>query len=183
MIHEQCESGITLRGLRRAFCGELRSNPELVEIVGRAAGLPRIDEVLDVTMKGHGEDLTMLCRIGEDDAVRIRVMVHIDSTHGKGNLSRGHRARWVRSDHRGQNRVVTIAPAIWFAHSGNAAIARNAIMISDLDDCASHDFWLALHLAKVRAQAKFAEFAKAKPPRPKGTLPWWVARRMRENWR
>lgn len=182
MIHEQCEKGITLRGLRRAFCGELKTNLDLVRIMGAAVGLPEVGLPLSVTMKGHGEDLAMICPLPDDDDVRIEVRVRMDSVTGSSAFSQTGKPYPVDSNELGPRRLVTVGPTIWFCHRGNASSAENMVLFDDLDEHASQDFWLALCQARSRADATFRELRtrKSKTVRPK--VPWWVARRLRQGW-
>lgn len=182
MIHEQCDSGITVRGLRRAFCGEVQDNIELVQQIAAAAGIVSVERVLSASMKGHGGDLSVTCLTEEDDIFEIGLCVHIDSLNGCGPMSRGNQPRPVKTVYCGQKRYVTIAPPIWFAHKGNAEGAENMITFDELEERASHDLWLAIQRAKTRAANKFAALAARKPSQPKAKLPWWAARRMRQRW-
>lgn len=181
MIQEQCEKGITLRGLRRAFCGELKTNHDLVRIIGAAVGVPDVGLPISVTMKGHGEDLAMVCPLGDDDDVRIEVRVRMDSVTGTRAFNRFGAPYPVENDHHSERRIATVGPAVWFTYKGNANSAQNMVLFEDLEDCASHDFWLALCQAQSRARSTFEELRKPKPKVLKAKLPWWVTRRMRQR--
>lgn len=182
MMQEQCEKGITLRGLRRAFCGELQTNHDLVRILGAATGLPDLGLPISVTMKGHGEDLAMVCPNGDDDVVRIEIKVRMDSVTGTRAFNQHGEPYPVKRDHERSQPLVTVGPSVWFTYKGNAASATNMVLFEHLEDCPGHDFWLALCQAQSRARSTFAELRKPKPKVVKAKLPWWAARRLRTGW-
>lgn len=182
VIHEQCDKGITLRGLRRAFCGELKTNHDFVQVLGTAVGLPEVGLPISVTMKGHGEDLAMVCPLPDGDDVRIEVRVRMDSTTGAQAFNQSGEPYPVKAHTAGPRRLVTVGPAIWFCHRGNAASAQNMVLFNQLEEHASHDFWLALCQARSRADATFRELRTRKPKTVKPKVPWWVARRLRQGW-
>lgn len=176
MIHEQCGLGITIRGIRRAFCGELQTNARLVALVAAFAGIGDVEEVIRVAMTGHGGDLHMDVVTSEKALARLDLRVEIDSIRGSNAMSRSGLPRPVRALHEGERRTVTIAPAIWFRHRGNADSAVNMVTFEQLEDCASHDLWLALCQGRARAEESFEELKRPKPKRP---VQWW---RFRRRW-
>jgi hypothetical protein len=171
--YEYCRKGITMRGIRRAFRDEMQSNPALVKVITSACGAKYVTEVGEISMKNQGDDLRLSC-ISRGQPVDIHVDVQIDKTFGKPGFKRTGKLPAVEVAHKGQFRTVTIAPEIWFRHTGNARYAQNMVTFESLEKLASNDFFNALLDGVERADASFEEML-----RPKMDLPLWMVLRMK----
>lgn len=171
--YEYCGKGISMRGIRRAFRDEMQSNPALVKIITSACGAKYVTEIGEISMKNQGDDLKLSC-ISRSKPVDIHVDVQIDKTFGQPGFKRTGKLPAVEVAHQGQFRTVTIAPEIWFRHTGNARYAQNMVTFESLQALASRDFLIALLDGAQRAQRTFEEML-----RPKMDLPLWAILRMK----
>lgn len=168
-----CGKGITMRGIRRAFCDELKSNPALIKVVTKAAGAKYVSEIGEITMKNQGDDLRLCC-IARSVPLHIHLDVQIDKTFGKPGFKMTGKMPPVEVAHKGAYRTVTIAPEIWFRHTGNARYAQNMVTFESLQDLASDDFLIPLLNGMERARKTFTEMT-----RPRKELPLWAILRMK----
>lgn len=171
--YEHCGKGITMRGIRRAFCDELKSNRELVKVITDAAGAKYVTEIGEIAMKNQGDDLGLSC-VSRSAFVDIHLDVQIDKTFGKPGFKMTGKLPPVDVDHKGSRRTVTIAPEVWFRHTGNARYAQNMVTFESLQKLASDKFLIPLLDGMERADRSFKEMI-----RPRRDLPLWVILRMK----
>ncbi len=87
MRYERCGSGITCRGIRRAFADELNSNRRLVARLEQAVGHASTLSFEGAFMTGHGTDLRMIIVTADGSDDEIHLHVEIDSfSRSKGVL-------------------------------------------------------------------------------------------------
>ena len=171
MDYERTPNGITYRGIRRAFRDEANANPDLVARIDKALGGDFIHLSHGADMKNQGDDLHLQVRCPDGSAGRVALLVHIDQFIGKGVIDLESKPK-VKKHREGDHRVVTIAPKIWFRHTGNAAEAENRLTFEKLLKIASPTFSEALEAGIDRAEQPFAQVMK-----PKSLIPWYMMTR------
>lgn len=168
MDYERTTNGITYRGIRRAFRDEANANPDLVARINKALGGDFISLSHGAFMKNQGDDLHLLVQRPDGGDGRVALFVHIDRFIAKGAIDLENKPK-VKKHREGDQRLVTIAPKIWFHHTGNAAEAENRLTFEKLLKVASPVFGEALEAGIDRAQRRFEEVTKPKPP-----IPWYM---------
>lgn len=119
-------------------------------------------------MKNQGDDLHLLVQRPDGGDGRVALFVHIDRFIAKGAIDLENKPK-VKKHREGDQRLVTIAPKIWFHHTGNAAEAENRLTFEKLLKVASPVFGEALEAGIDRAQRRFEEVTK-----PKSPIPWYM---------
>lgn len=168
MKYERTPNGITYRGIRRAFKDEADANPDFVARIDKALGGGFINCSYGAFMKNQGDDLHLQVQRPDGSDGRVALFVHIDQFITQGVIDLEHAPK-VKKHRKGDKRLVTIAPKIWFHHTGNAAEAENRLTFEKLLKIASPIFGEALEAGIERAQRRFAQAAK-----PKSQTPWYM---------
>lgn len=168
MGYERSARGITYRGIRRAFCDEVNGNESLVRMIDKRIGGDFIATSHGAYMKNQGTDLHMIVDCPDGSEGYVRLAVELDSVKADGFMEMTRKPK-VKKYHEGSERIVTIAPRIWFQHSGNAAEAENRLTFEKLLKTASPKFADALEEGIERAERSFAQSM-----RPKSPIPWWA---------
>lgn len=163
------EGGVTLRHLRRMIWMDIPRNPALLKAIEDAAGGDMIASVGEVDMSGHGSDLNIAFTSHEKQFGRIYLDVQLDSMHGDISLMDKEQPISVKRSTNGPMHRVTIAPHVWFQHTGNAASAVNPLYLDDLILIANEPTSTVIWHGVQRAREKFAARAK-----PKREVPRWV---------
>jgi hypothetical protein len=164
------EGGVTVRHVRRMICDAIPSNPVLLKAIEDAAGGNLVALLGAVHMTGHGADLNMAFETYDDQAGRIWIDVQLDTMRG-GDISLWDREKPIEVDrvHVGLERVVTIAPYVWFQHTGNAKSAVNPLYLDDLILTMPQPLSTVFFHGVSRAMGRFKLLAK-----PKREVPRWV---------
>ncbi|UQV17198.1 hypothetical protein MU852_09480 [Brevundimonas albigilva] len=168
MDYERTAQGITYRGIRRAFRDEANTNPEFVARLDKALGGDFIALSQGAFMKNQGTDLHLIVKRPDESEGQVWLRVEIDKIIAKGMMDMEGKPQ-VKKHREGADRQVTIAPKIWFHHTGNAREAENRLTFEKLMKIASPTFAEALEAGIERADRTFAELMK-----PKSNLPWWA---------
>lgn len=168
MGYERSAKGITYRGIRRAFCDEANTNEALVRMIDKRVGGHFIAASHGAYMKNQGTDLHMIVGCPDGSEGYVRLAVELDSVKADGFMDLTTKFK-VKKYHEGAERMVTIAPRIWFQHSGNAAEAENRLTFEKLLKIASPAFEDALRDGIERAERGFPRLMK-----PKSPIPWWM---------
>jgi hypothetical protein len=149
---------------------DIPRNPALLKAIEDAAGGGLIAALRDVDMTGHGSDLNIAFADHNDHFGRIYLDVQLDSMRG-GGISLMDKDAPVMVDRavEGLTRRVTIAPQVWFQHTGNAASAVNPLYLDDLILITNEPTSTVIWHGVQRARDKFKALAK-----PKRELPCWV---------
>lgn len=168
MGYERSAKGITYRGIRQAFCDEANTNRALIDIVDKRVGGDFIAVNHGAFMKNQGTDLHMIVERPDGSEGYVGLAVRLDSVIADGVMDPTTKFK-VKKFHEGAERMVTIAPRIWFQHSGNAAEAENRLTFEKLLKIASPTFKDALQDGIERAERSFARLMK-----PKSPIPWWM---------
>ena len=168
MGYERTTQGITYRGIRRAFRDEANTNPEFVARLDKALGGDFIALSQGAYMKNHGTDLHLIVKRPDESEGQVWLRVEIDQIIAKGMMDLDRKPR-VKKHREGPERQLTIAPKIWFHHTGNAGEAENRLTFEKLMKVASPTFKEALEDGIERANRTFTELMK-----PKSRLPWWA---------
>lgn len=176
MDYETCPSGITLRGIRRAFRDELNRNPAIRACFDRACGGGMIEAYDGAVMKNQGDDLRFVTRTARATHGVVLVNVQLDRVLGprpvRGVVDFTSKPK-VRTDFHGDSRRITAAPSIWFNHTSNAERATNPLHFESMLTVASPKFVTALEWGIRRAQASFGRMTRPAQPLP----PWAKVRR------
>src|SRR5690606_27467782 len=108
-------------------------NPALLKAIEDAAGGTLIAFLGAVDMTGHSSDLNIAFETYDDQPGRIWLDIQLDSMRG-GDISLMDKDKPILVDRafEGPQRRVTIAPYVWFQHTGNAASAVNPLHLDDL---------------------------------------------------
>lgn len=161
---------VSLREVRRAICTEAQENPAFLRAIEKAAGGKLIGLLGPISMTGHGGDLGIRFVKMNDQPGYIALTVEIDSLWG-GDISMLDTETMPKIARRrtGAVRKVTIAPAIWFHHRGNAKKAVNALSFEELMKVASPETATVLNYGCDRAEKQFWELR-----RPRREVPRWV---------
>ncbi|WP_312063641.1 hypothetical protein [Brevundimonas sp.] len=167
MEYERSAKGITYRGLRRAFRDEANTNREFVARIDKALGGGFISLSHGAFMKNQGDDLHLIVQRPDDSEGRVALYVQIDQIIAKGALDLETKPK-VKKHRQGDHRLVTLAPHVWFHHTGNAGEAENGLTFEKLMKIASPRFAQALEAGIERADRTFTEMM-----RPKLHRPWW----------
>ncbi len=167
--YERCDSGITCRGIRRAFRDELNARSAFATRLQKAAGHFEVASFEGAFMTNQGTDLRMIIVTADGREDIIRLDVQIDSGSKKEGAIRMNRAPKVRTRHRGDYRRLCIAPRIWFYDTTNALGAENKVTFEELLKSASPEFAGALEAGVDRAQTTFEARMK-----PKSRVPFWM---------
>lgn len=167
MEYERSAKGITYRGIRRAFRDEANANPDVVTYIDKALGGGFINLSHGAFMKNQGDDLHLIVKRPDDSEGRVALYVQIDQIIAKGVIDLEAKPK-VKKHRQGDRRLVTIAPQIWFHHTGNAGEAENSLTFEKLAKVASPRFVQALEAGIERADRTFTEMMRPKPHRP-----WW----------
>lgn len=162
--------GVTIRHLRRMIWMDIPRNPALLKAIEDAAGGGLIASLEDVDMTGHGSDLNIVFKNPKKQFGRIYLDVQLDSMRG-GNISLMDKEKPILVDRssKGPLHHVTIAPKVWFQHTGNAASAVNPLYLDDLILITNEPTSTVIWHGVQRAREKFAALAK-----PKREVPRWV---------
>lgn len=168
MDYERTAHGITYRGIRRAFRDEANANPDFVARIDRALGGGFIGLSEGAFMKNQGTDLHLIVQRPDESEGHVWLCVEIDKIFAKGMMDLERKPK-VKKHREGPYRQVTIAPKIWFHHTGNAGEAENRLTFEKLMKIASPTFAEALEAGIDRADRRFTELM-----RPKANLPWWA---------
>ena len=164
------ETGVTIRHVRRILCEEIPQNPAILKAIEDAAGGNLIAHLGAVNMSRHGADMHLTFASHRGLPGYLHIDLQLDELRG-GDISlldRDH-TPVIRRDRTGVVRTVTIAPWIWFRHSGNAESAVNPLDLEDLMMLASEDVSAVLYHGLARARDKFKSLSK-----PKRKVPRWV---------
>ena len=167
MEYERSAKGITYRGIRRAFRDEANTNHEFISRIDKALGGGFISLSHGAFMKNQGDDLHLIVQRPDDSEGRVALYVQIDQIIAKGVLDLDAKPR-VKKHRQGDYRLVTLAPQVWFQHTGNAGEAENALTFENLVHIASRRFAQALEAGIERADRTFTEMM-----RPKLHRRWW----------
>lgn len=167
MEYEKTARGITYRGVRRAFRDEANTNHEFIALVDHALGGGFIHLSHGAFMKNQGDDLHLIVERPDESEGRVALYVQIDQIIAEGVLDLETKPK-VKRHRQGDYRLVTIAPQIWFRHTGNAGEAENSLTFEDVMQVASPRFAQALEAGMERADRTFTEMA-----RPKQHRRWW----------
>ncbi|WP_312687666.1 hypothetical protein [Brevundimonas nasdae] len=168
MDYERTSNGITYRGIRRAFKDEADTNPDFVARIDKALGGDFINRSYGAFMKNQGNDLHLRVQRPDGSDGRVALFVQIDQFIAQGIIDLKRKPK-VKKHHEGDQRLVTIAPKIWFHHTGNASEAENRLTFEKLLKIASPVFGEALEAGIDRAQQRFAQAMK-----PKSHIPWYM---------
>ncbi|MDQ1191307.1 hypothetical protein QE419_000073 [Brevundimonas vesicularis] len=168
MDYERTPKGITYRGIRRAFADEANSNSDFVSRIDKALGGGFIGVSHGAFMKNQGTDLHLQVHQPDGADGRVALIVHIDQFLDQGIIDLEAKPK-VKKFRDGEFRRVTIAPKIWFHHTGNAANAENRLTFEKLLKIASPDFTMILEEGINRAQRTFHQVMK-----PKSSIPWFM---------
>lgn len=167
MEYERSAKGITYRGLRRAFRDEANTSREFVSRIDKALGGGFINLSHGAFMKNQGDDLHLIVQRPDESEGRVALYVQIDQIIGKGAFDLETKPK-VKKHRQGDHRLVTLAPQVWFHHTGNAGEAENGLTFEKLMKIASPRFAEALEAGIERADRSFTEMMKPKPHRL-----WW----------
>lgn len=161
---------VTIRHVRRMLCEEISQNPAILKAIEDAAGGNLIALLGGVDMSRHGADMHLTFATHRGQAGLLRIDLQLDELRG-GDIFLLDRDRTpvIRRDRRGLDRRVTIAPWIWFRHSGNAESAVNPLCLEDLVTIASPEVSAVLYHGITRTRDRFKALAK-----PKREVPRWV---------
>lgn len=161
---------VTIRHVRRMLCEEIPQNPAILKAIEDAAGGNLIALLGGVDMSRHGADMHLTFASHRGLPGLLNIDLQLDELRG-GDISLLDRDRTpvIRRDRTGVVRTVTIAPWIWFRHSGNADSAVNPLHLEDLMMLASKDVSAVLYHGITRAGDKFKALSK-----PKREVPRWV---------
>lgn len=168
MDYERTAQGITYRGIRRAFKDEANANPDFVARIDKALGGSFIGLSQGAFMKNQGTDLHLIVQRPDKSEGQVWLRVEIDKIIAKGVMDMEGKPK-VKKHREGPDRQVTIAPRIWFHHTGNAGEAENRLTFEKLMKIASPTFAEALEAGIDRADRTFTELM-----RPRSNLPWWA---------
>lgn len=168
--HGYTEGGVMIRHVRRMICEEIQLNAALLKAIEDAAGGNLIALLGEVVMTGHGADLNIAFETHDDQAGRIWLDVQLDSMGG-GDISLLDRDKPVVVEQvfDGPQRFVTLAPYVWFQHTGNAASAVNPLFLDDLILTTPEPLSTVIFHGVCRARDTFKALAK-----PKREVPRWV---------
>ncbi len=161
---------VTIRHVRRMLCEEIPQNPAILKAIEDAAGGNLIALLGGVDMSRHGADMHLTFASHRGLPGFLHIDLQLDELRG-GDISLLDRDRTpvIRRDRTGVVRTVTIAPWIWFRHTGNAASALNPLDLEDLMMIASPEVRAVLYHGITKARDKFKALAK-----PKREVPRWV---------
>ena len=161
---------VTIRHVRRTLCEEIPQNPAILKAIEDAAGGNLIALLGGVDMSRHGADMHLTFASHRGLSGLLRIDLQLDELRG-GDLSLLDRdqAPVIRKIRKGLDRRVTIAPRVWFRHTGNAASAVNPLHLEDLMLLASEHVSAVLYHGISRARDKFKALSK-----PKREVPRWV---------
>ena len=164
------ENGVTIRHLRRMIWMDIPHNAALVKAIEDAAGGDLIGKLGPVDMSGHGSDLNIIFEDRKKQFGRIYLDVQLDSMRG-GDISLMDKEKPILVDRsfKGPLHRVTIAPKVWFQHTGNAASAVNPLYLDDLILITNEPTSTVIWHGVQRAREKFTALAK-----PKREVPRWV---------
>ena len=163
-------NGVTIRHVRRLLCEEIPQNQAILKVIEDAAGGNLIALLGGVDMSRHGADMHLTFASHRGLPGYLHLDVQLDELRG-GDISLLDRDRTpvIRRDRTGVVRTVTIAPWIWFRHSGNAESAVNPLHLEDLMMLASPEVSTVLYHGITRGRDKFKALSKAKRE-----VPRWV---------
>lgn len=159
--------------MRRAICEELNVNETLRRRLEMAAGGDTFNAFIQATMSGHGRDLRMMGSTANGKSAAIMVDVQIGEPVADGEFTDGCLDQ-VAQNHTGLTRRVTVAPAEWFSHTGNAAYAQNGVTFEELVAFVGEPLQVTLGDGIARVKHTFAFLT-----RPRLNMPMWAIMRMR----
>ena len=165
--------GVRVRAVRLAICEELNVNASLRTRIIDAVSLllPSVFWVAEMT--GHGGNLRMSGALGNGKLAVVMIDVQFAAPISEGAYDAVVDYPAVARRDSSVNRV-TIAPAEWFTHSGNASYSVNSITFEDLLPIVGDDLKVLLSDGIDRVATTFRYDS-----RPRVDWPIWLKMRRR----